>query len=248
MEMWSPYASNYDNPITYSDPLGDEGDECCGLLKRAWNVAFGTVAGATVGTFDNLTGSNLRTAVKDNISDPDMASGWNSGLDGADAGAVVIGHAESTGGLGLIAGSFNLAGGTGGLSLEVSAPGIVAGALMSVHGRLYAGIGGANLASQNGRINNPYGSKGKPDHQQKVNELEKKAQSETKPGERVIRERKIQGQDSRKRPDVQIVNRNGKARKVFEAERKPTSNRNIKREKEYKKLGVEQETHKVGNN
>ena len=27
MEQWSPYASNYDNPITYSDPLGDEPDD-----------------------------------------------------------------------------------------------------------------------------------------------------------------------------------------------------------------------------
>jgi RHS repeat-associated protein len=26
MEAWSPYASNYDNPITYSDPLGDDPD------------------------------------------------------------------------------------------------------------------------------------------------------------------------------------------------------------------------------
>ena len=30
MEMWSPYVSNYDNPITYMDPLGDEPDGCCG--------------------------------------------------------------------------------------------------------------------------------------------------------------------------------------------------------------------------
>jgi RHS repeat-associated protein len=29
MEMWSPYVSNYDSPIKYSDPLGDEGQECC---------------------------------------------------------------------------------------------------------------------------------------------------------------------------------------------------------------------------
>lgn len=27
MEAWSPYASNYDNPITYSDQLGDEPDD-----------------------------------------------------------------------------------------------------------------------------------------------------------------------------------------------------------------------------
>ncbi|HWR33874.1 MAG TPA: RHS repeat-associated core domain-containing protein [Chitinophagaceae bacterium] len=35
MEMWSPYASNYDNPITYMDPLGDEpesADGCCKWL------------------------------------------------------------------------------------------------------------------------------------------------------------------------------------------------------------------------
>jgi RHS repeat-associated protein len=33
MEMWSPYASNYDNPITYMDPLGDEPECCKGLLN-----------------------------------------------------------------------------------------------------------------------------------------------------------------------------------------------------------------------
>jgi RHS repeat-associated protein len=33
MEMWSPYASNYDNPILYSDPLGDEGGCCWGEIK-----------------------------------------------------------------------------------------------------------------------------------------------------------------------------------------------------------------------
>jgi RHS repeat-associated protein len=38
MEMWSPYASNYDNPITYMDILGDEpesADGCCGWLGDA---------------------------------------------------------------------------------------------------------------------------------------------------------------------------------------------------------------------
>lgn len=101
-------------------------------------------------------------------------------------------------------------------------------------------------ATQQSSSNNPYGSKGKPDHQQKVNDLTKKAQQEVKPGETVVRERKIQGHDSRRKPDVQIVDKNGKARKVFEAERKPTSKRNIKREQEYKNLKIDQETHKVG--
>lgn len=94
---------------------------------------------------------------------------------------------------------------------------------------------------------NPDGSKGKPDHQGKVAELVKKAQSETKPGEQVLSEKKIQRQESKRRPDVQIVGKDGKARKVFEAERRPNSQRNIKREEEYKKLGIEQETPKVGN-
>jgi len=56
----------------------------------------------------------------------------------------------------------------------------------------------------------------------------------------------MQGHDSNRRPDVQIVDKGGKARKVFEAERKPSSQRNLKREEEYKKLNIDQETHPVG--
>jgi hypothetical protein len=95
-------------------------------------------------------------------------------------------------------------------------------------------------------VTNPYGSKGKPDHQAKIDELEAKARSEAGPNETVLREKKIQGQDSNRRPDVQIVDEEGKARKVLEAERRPESKWNRDREAEYDKLNIEQETHKVG--
>ncbi|MDX1965268.1 MAG: polymorphic toxin-type HINT domain-containing protein [Pirellulales bacterium] len=90
---------------------------------------------------------------------------------------------------------------------------------------------------------NKYGSKGKPDHQQKVDELESKARGEAKEGETVLRERKLQGHDSSRIPDVQIVDPAGRARKTLEAERHPNRNRNLQREEEYNGLGLENETH-----
>lgn len=104
----------------------------------------------------------------------------------------------------------------------------------------------SEVLSEQSNVPNPNGAKGKQDHQDKVKELTDKARGEAKEGEKVVSEKKIQGHDSNRRPDVQIVDKDGKTRKVLEAERLPNSQRNIKRENEYKKLGVEQETHKVG--
>ena len=60
-----------------------------------------------------------------------------------------------------------------------------------------------------------------------------------------MREIQMQGHDSNRKPDVQIVGPDGKTRKVFEAERNPTHKRNVEREDEYRRLGVEFETHPV---
>jgi RHS repeat-associated protein len=91
---------------------------------------------------------------------------------------------------------------------------------------------------------NPNGCNGKQDHQDKVKELAGKAQGEAKEGETVLENKKIQGRDdSNRKPDVQIVNKEGKTRKIFEAERKPSSQRNRDREAEYDRLGIPHETH-----
>jgi hypothetical protein len=38
MEMWSPYVSNYDNPIRYNDVLGDEPNGGPGGMARGYLV------------------------------------------------------------------------------------------------------------------------------------------------------------------------------------------------------------------
>jgi hypothetical protein len=135
--------------------------------------------------------------------------------------------------------------GSGGLGSPVTAPLAVGATALIGLGTNTVGNAIGNLNTE-GSTRNPFGAKGKPAHQAKVNELTDKATKEAKEGEKVLSERKVQGHPSNRRPDSQIVNEAGKTRKIFEAERKPTSQRNIKREAEYKKLGIEYETHKVG--
>lgn len=90
---------------------------------------------------------------------------------------------------------------------------------------------------------NPHGSPGAPDHQEKLGELVDKATSEAKPGETVESNKQVKGVDSSRRPDAQIIDAKGKTRKVFEAERRPNSARNKRREAECKKLKLTNETH-----
>ena len=52
-------------------------------------------------------------------------------------------------------------------------------------------------------------------------------------------------EESNRRPDEQIIDKDGKTRKVYEAERYPESKRNSLREEEYDRLGIEHETHSL---
>lgn len=216
----SPYMAMNDDPARYNDPNGDEGENvsvCCALTT--------TVATKTI------------EAVETN---PEAAEPIIIG------GAIAVGTAAAT----------DLVNSAPPGTLEPSAmehmgpmpimaPRAPAPQMtLSAEDQAWlSNVSGGLVPSTAKSPPNPDGAPGKADHKEKVNELHEKAKSEAKEGEQVLRERKLQGHDSNRKPDVQIVDRNGKARKVFEAERRPTHKRNIKREAEYKKLGLDQETH-----
>jgi hypothetical protein len=53
---------------------------------------------------------------------------------------------------------------------------------------------------------------------------------------------------SNRRPDVQIVDKDGNTRKVFEAEREPDSKYVQSKKDEYDRLGIEQEYYDLNDN
>jgi RHS repeat-associated protein len=199
---------------------------------------------AVAGGFINATVSNNSLGLI-NRGDPARfgkdANAFAVGQFIGDVVSVITGAAEVGGGGGATVAGVITSPFTFGLTASVS----VVGVAVATHGAAVTGTAAANIVRA---MRNPNGSKGKPDHQEKVKELTDKAKSETKAGEQVLTERKIQGHDSKRIPDVQIVDKTGKTRKVFEAERRPNSARNKTREAEYDRLEVDRETHSLNNN
>lgn len=183
MEMWSPYASNYDNPIRYSDPLGDEGQDCCQWLtdaidwvadktKQAVQYTGGLAIGTAIAIYDNVTNSNIRSELAPTFEGTGAAGhGWNAGLNTGDGASLLIGVTEmgvgtgmaGTGGATLVA--------SGGASAPVSVPLVAQGTAITAHGYMTTNNAAQNLLSQNGRVNaNSSASSGRGTQNPKVRE------------------------------------------------------------------------------
>ena len=111
---------------------------------------------------------------------------------------------------------------------------------------LAEGIAGASkiepASPQPDDVNKRPGSRGHPDHQRRVEDTAEQARREN-PNKRVVTERKINHEESNRRPDVQVVNpETNRTERVYEVERNPNSRRNQEREAEYRRLGIPFET------
>ncbi|GAA3934934.1 hypothetical protein GO495_15055 [Chitinophaga oryziterrae] len=73
MEMWSPYVSNYDNPIRYSDFLGDEPGDPPGLIqgvKDGFTGYFINIADAVTHPVETIVSGFSAQNIALNAADP----------------------------------------------------------------------------------------------------------------------------------------------------------------------------------
>ena len=215
------------NPGSKADPDG----HCCTLgevVDFVGGVSQGIVASASFGAVGAPKSSDSNASLWGQAVGTIIEGAMGTGI--RDTGAAAVG-------VGLVAEAPSA--GTSTTVVVTGALGVVAGGAMETGAVKNVG---AILNAMSTR--NPYGSNGAPDHQEKVGELGEKAKNEAKPGETVPPSNtQVQGLDSKRKPDAQIINTKGKTRKVFEAERHPNRKRNKEREAEYKKLKLDNETH-----
>jgi RHS repeat-associated protein len=90
MLMWSTYASNYDNPIRFADPLGDKPDCCQGLVDFVVGVGQGLKAGA-VGLKNFLVRDMLEGQTWKNIGNLALGTGLGTlSGQGGNAGLMLM--------------------------------------------------------------------------------------------------------------------------------------------------------------
>ena len=160
-ESISPYASMYDNPITFSDPLGNEGEACCKVL---WSIAGGAAA-----VLDNAFAINLRSTLAPSSSDPEAVEAYNHGQNGGDIASLIIGTSETLTGAGITAGGGVFAT-TGGGAVPGGATSVF-GLGVSAHGLFTVNRASNSLATQKGRVQvNSGSSSGKGTQNPKVKE------------------------------------------------------------------------------
>jgi RHS repeat-associated protein len=131
---------------------------------------------------------------------------------------------------------------SGGIMLEISGAGDVLKAGKWVKNALTKTD---NVADAARKVPNPHGSVGAPDHQEGVAKAADELQDRAQDGQTVLSNKKIRVDGSARRPDAQLVGSDGKTVQVIEVERQPESARNLQREAEYDRLGVQHETRPI---
>lgn len=141
MEMWSPYASNYNNPILYNDFLGDEPDaDGPGLLNRLGDAIKQTgqqVLSALAGSVNAYVSDNLAGVGRIDVENSGLigknATAYQIGAKAGDAAAIVTGALEDVGsGIGTVL--------TGGAATPIAVG-------VAIHGTTTIAVGAANIFS-----------------------------------------------------------------------------------------------------